>query len=181
MTPKPWWLTLNRPNNKTVLTVLITLAAWALIGWILYSLRNLTGEAQIEASTRMLRIVCAGASLLLLMACMVLGLGLLQIARDTEAEHRFPPTSTQPFKLIGSAEGEQAWLVAARLRGWAALVLASGLLIAALGIGMALRQTPLLPAPMPSLQAPAISERGLVADRQSVHRPIPTLSKSAPG
>ncbi len=172
---------MNRPDRKTILTALITLVAWAVMGWILYSLRNLTGAEQIEASTSMLRILCAGASLLLLMACIVLTLGLLQIARDTEAEHRFPPTSTQPFKLIGSAEGEQAWLVAARLRGWAALVLAIGLLFAALGISMALRQTPLLPAPMPSLQAPAISERGLVANRQSVHRPIPALSKSAQG
>jgi hypothetical protein len=154
---------LKRPDKKTLLTVCATLLAWLLMGWILISLRSSTGEGQLESSTRLLQILCAGASLLLLMSCIVLAIGLLQIARDAESEHAFPPSSAKQFKILGAAQGEQAWLIAARLRGWAALAAALGMIVAGIGLSIALRAAAAhltLPA---GVEAPVSTAPGLIA------------------
>jgi hypothetical protein len=156
---------LKRLDKKTLLTVCATLLTWLLMGWVLISLRNSTGEAQLVVSTRLLQILCAGASLLLLMACIVLAIGLLQIARDTESEHAFPPNSATQFKFLGTAHGEQAWLIAARLRGWAALAAALGMMVAGIGLSIALRATAAHPMLPTGLEAPVNSAPGLIAQR----------------
>jgi hypothetical protein len=133
---------LKRPEKKTLSIAIATLATWVLIAWILLNLRGLDGADQIDASTKLLRILCAGASLLLLMTCLVLSAGLSRIARDAESEQRFPPSSAPQLATLRAVEGESAWLMAARLRGWAALSLAAGTLIAGAGIAIALRGMP---------------------------------------
>ena len=172
---------MNRPNTKTLITVVVTLLCWALIGWMLVSLRNSTGHAQIETSTLLLRILCSGASLLLLLTCIALAYGLTQIAREAEAEQRFPPASAPQFRAMFSAEGEQAWLIAARLRGWAALAVTFGLVAAAAGLRMAFPMAPSHILPEQGLQPPIKSVPALVADQRSTLQAIPARSKIAPG
>ncbi len=162
-------------------TVAGTLMSWALIGWMLISLRNSNGYAQIETSTLLLRALCVGASLLLLLTCIAFAFGLTQIARDSEAEQQFPPASAPQLRIMGSAQGEQAWLMAARLRGWAALAVALGLVGAVAGLGMAFPEALSRSAPEQGLQAPIRSVPALVADRRSALPTIPDRSKIAPG
>jgi hypothetical protein len=172
---------LKRPDNKTLYAIIATLLAWGLIGWILISLRNSNGLEQIASSTLLLRILCAGASLLLLLTCIVVSIGLGRIARDTEAEQKFPPAAAAQFGTVGSAEGEQAWMWAARLRGWAAFTLVLGLAVAGTGIGITLRAIPLPVVPPAGMGDSIRSAPVLVQGRQSTPLPTPGRSTGAPG
>jgi hypothetical protein len=172
---------LKRPDNKTLYAIIATLLAWGLIGWILISLRNSNGLEQIAGSTLLLRILCAGASLLLLLTCIVVSIGLGRIARDTETEQKFPPASAAQFNTFGDAEGEQAWMWAARLRGWAAFALALGLTVAGSGLGIALRAIPVTVLPPTGIGDSIRSAPVLVQGRQSTPLPIPGRSTAAPG
>ncbi len=158
-----------------------TLLCWALIGWMLICLRNSNDYAQIETSTLLLRALCVGASLLLLLACIAFAFGLTQIAGDSEVEQHFPPASAPQLRIMGSAEGEQAWLMAARLRGWAALAFAFGLVGAVAGLGMAFPEALSRISPEQGLQAPIRSVPALVADQRSARPTIPDRLKIAPG
>jgi hypothetical protein len=172
---------LKRPDNKTLYAIIATLLAWGLIGWILISLRNSDGVEQIASSTLLLRILCAGASLLLLLTCIVIAIGLGRIARDTETERKFPPATAAQFGSFGGTEGEQAWMWAARLRGWAAFTLALGLTVAGSGLGIALRASPSPVLPPAGIGDSIRSAPVLVQGRQSTHLPIPGRSTGAPG
>ncbi len=160
---------------QTWLVVLGTLLVWCLIGWILLSLRGATLTAQLPASTRVLAVLCAGASLLLLLTVVLAGLRLMRIAADSEREWRFPPASASQYGIATRLEGEAAWMMAARLRGWAVLALAAGILIAACGFGIALRSANLLAAPtlrFEPMPAPDLSSEPML---------IPDRSTGAPG
>ncbi len=163
--------TVNHSKTQTWLVVLGTVLVWCLIGWILLSLRGATLTAQLPASTRVLAVLCAGASLLLLLIVVLACLRLLRIAADSERESRFPPESASQYGIATRLEGEAAWMMAARLRGWGVLALAAGILIAGCGFGIALRSANLLAeptlrfAPMPAPDLPA--ERQLIPDRST--------------
>ncbi len=172
---------LKRPDNKTLYAIIATLLAWGLIGWILISLRDSDGLEQIAGSTLLLRILCAGASLLLLLTCIVVSIGLGRIAHDTETEQKFPPATAAQFNTFGAADGEQAWMWAARLRGWAAFTLVLGLTVAGMGLGVVLHANPLLIVPRTGIGDSIRSAPVLVLGRQSTHLPIPGRSTDAPG
>jgi hypothetical protein len=157
------------------LVVLGTLLVWGVIGWMLFNLRSATAVPQWAASTRLLAVLCAGGSLLLLLTVLLTFLRLFRIAADSEREHRFPPQSASQYGIRLRLEGESAWMMAARLRGWGALALTAGLLIAGFGLAVSLRSAGLLAkpalrfAPVPALDLP------------SVHPPIPDRSTGAQG
>lgn len=171
---------MKRPAAKNIYIIVATALIWALFGWILISLRNASDAGQLETSTLLLRILCAGASLLLLATCVVASIEMQRLARDAESEQRFPPAADLQWRSFAAGEGEQAWLIAARLRGWAAFALAFGVLGAGIGVGISTRVPGpvVMPKPQP---APIISAAGLVADRQSAHRQTPGRSIAAPG
>lgn len=172
---------MKRPEVKTLYFFLAVLLLWGLIGWMMISLRNSHGFEQIQNSTLLLRILCAGASLLLLFTCIALTVGLNRIARESETERRFPPTSAPQLCSLGQAEDEAAWMWAARLRGWAAVSLVLGLLIAGAGLLIALRAYPVAVVPASDIGNPIISAPALVEGRQSIRPLTPARSTVAPG
>jgi hypothetical protein len=172
---------LKRPDTKSLYVILACALAWILIGWMLLSLRNSSGPEQLQTSTLLLRILCAGASLLLLVTCICVAIGLGRIARDSESGHRFPPASAPQLMLLGQADGESAWLWAARLRGWAAAILALGLLIAGAGLNVALRAHSAQARVTPIPGAAITSAPRLVQGLQSTHPATPARSTTAPG
>jgi hypothetical protein len=176
-----WRPDLKRPEVKTIYSILAVVLLWGLIGWMMISLRNSHGLEQIQNSTLLLRILCAGASLLLLCTCIAMAVGLNRIARESETERRFPPTSAPRLSSLGHGEDEAAWMWAARLRGWAALSLVLGLLIAGAGLSIALRAYPVALVPASGIGSPIRSAPALVEGRQSVRLQTPARSTGAPG
>lgn len=131
---------MKRPDQRTVLTILGAVLVWVLIGWLLISLRDLDAPGQIEQSTRLLRILCVGASLLLLVSALIGAFALNQLAAETERYQHFPPLSVAHLQSWTPRTGEAAWLFAARLRGWAALSIALGISIFVIGVAISLPQ-----------------------------------------
>lgn len=138
---------MNRPEAKTLYLIGAGLLLWGLIGWMLISLRNSQSVESIQWSTSMLRILCASASVLLLLTSIAAALALSRIARESESEQKFPPASAPQLASLGNADGESAWMWAARLRGWSAGILALGVLIAAAGLSIVLRAHPMAVMP----------------------------------
>ena len=162
-------------QTRALLAVAVTLIVWCLIGWMLYSLRHSTEGEQLLASTRLLGFLCGGASVLLLITCIGIAMHMLRLARDTELEQRFPPTTASALGIRSSRDGEAAWMMAARLRGWAALTIAAGLLIAGAGIAIALRPQWSVTMPVQQTTSP-VSAPWPGADPQSAHRLTPDQS-----
>lgn len=163
---------MKRPDRRTVLTILGAALVWVLIGWLLISLRDLDAPGQIEQSTRLLRILCVGASLLLLVSALIIAFTLHQLADETERHQHFPPLSAPHLQSWTPHTGEAAWLFAARLRGWAAVAIAIGISIFVLGVAVSLPQARAQSTFAPAQPMPfAPSKPGV--SQQSVQRPMP--------
>lgn len=165
-------------HSRAVVLVVITLLVWALVGWMIYSLDAADAGDQMVSSTRLLSVLCAGAAVLLLGICIAIAQRLSRIAVDAEAANRFPPDSARGLGIKTQCNGEPAWMVAARLRGWSALLIAVGLVVALAGIVIAVR--PLMQGGSVERSLPQFTpmpERG--ADPGFDYQPIPDRTTGA--
>jgi len=174
---------LKRTRTNSVLIVVATLAIWGLVGWMMLSLRASDEGPQLLVSTRLLGFLCVGAALLMLGTCIGVALQLSRLAVQVEVEQRFPPLRPAAIDLsaLPLVQGEPAWMMAARLRDYAALCVGLGLLVTALGIGMAVPTMLRVRAPAPAAPAGFISVPALDRDLQSAPPVFPDRSTGAPG